>query len=133
MKIGDRIRRVRATAGLSQRELAAAIGVTHGIVGHWESHRKNPSADSLRKIAEITLTSLDALSRDKWAETAGVLVKDERQITLLRRFALMSTRQQENLLELLGVAANIRRGVQDESHSSHKRPPTIQNGEVTPR
>jgi transcriptional regulator with XRE-family HTH domain len=113
--------------------LAAAIGVTHGIVGHWESHRKNPSADSLRKIAEITLTSLDALSRDKWAETAGVLVKDERQITLLRRFALMSTRQQENLLELLGVAANIRRGVQDESHSSHKRPPTIQNGEVTPR
>jgi transcriptional regulator with XRE-family HTH domain len=132
MKIGDRIRRARLSVGMSQRELATALGVTHGTVGQWESHRKNPGRDNLRRLAEITLTSLDALSRDKWPETDGVLVKDQLQIIMLRRFALLSTRQQENLLELLGVAMDLRRGVQDPSHSSHSRPPTIQNGEVTP-
>ena len=127
MQLGDRIRRVRVSAGLSQRELATAVGVTHGLVGQWESHRKRPGSDNLRRIAEVTLTSLDALSRDQWSETEGVLVKDPRQITLLRRFVLMSSRQQENLLELLGVVVDLRRIVQDDSHPTHSRQPATQN------
>ena len=132
MQIGDRIRKARAGAGLSQRELANAIKVTHGTVGQWESHRKRPTRDNLHKIAQVTLTSFEELARGI-PDLEGVLVKDERQLMLLRRFGLMSVRQQDNLLELLGVAVDLNRSLQDPRHPSESRPPTISDGHTTPR
>jgi transcriptional regulator with XRE-family HTH domain len=132
MQIGDRIRRARKAAGLSQRQLAAAIDVTHGTVGQWESHGKRPTRDHLHEVAKVTLTSFDELARGI-PDLEGVLVKDSRQLMLLRRFALMSVRQQDNLLELLGVAANLNRSLQDPRQPSETRPPTISDGEMTPR
>jgi transcriptional regulator with XRE-family HTH domain len=127
MKIGDRIRLARQAAGLSQRELATAVGVSHGIVGQWESHRKNPGATNLLKIAAVTLTDPAALARDM-PGVDGVLVKDPRQITMLRRFVLLSPRQQENLLELLGMAADVGSGAEESCHTSQSEIPTPHRG-----
>lgn len=49
-----RMRRARMGAGLSQRDLARAIGVTHGAVGHWETGRSEPSAGTLTEFARVT-------------------------------------------------------------------------------
>ena len=127
MKIGDRIRLARQAAGLSQRELATAVGVSHGIVGQWESHRKNPGATNLLKIAAVTLTDPAALARDM-PGVDGVLVKDPRQITMLRRFVLLSPRQQENLLELLGMAADVGSSAEESCHTSQSEIPTTHRG-----
>ncbi|HEY2617824.1 MAG TPA: helix-turn-helix domain-containing protein [Acetobacteraceae bacterium] len=125
MAIGDRIRRARLAVGLSQRELAAAVGVTHGIVGQWESHRKSPGRENVRKIAAVTLVDPGSLLQDVGTQSeAGVLVTDLRQIALLRRFALISTRQQENLLELLGVAKDVRRELEEKRHPAKARHPS---------
>lgn len=61
MEIGHRIKQARQNAGLSQRRLAEAIGVTHGSVGQWESHKKMPGRENLRLIAEATGVSADQL------------------------------------------------------------------------
>jgi transcriptional regulator with XRE-family HTH domain len=121
MEIGDRIRRARIAAGLSQRELAAAIGVSHGIVGQWESNRKVPGRDNLQKIADVTLVDPTAILRDVGSyHPGGVLVTNLRQIALLRKFVLLSPRQQENLLELIGVAADVRRELEEKRHPPHR-------------
>ena len=110
MAIGDRIRRARLAAGLSQRELAAAIGVTHGLVGQWESHRKSPGRDNLLRISEATFTDPAAILRDiRKDEIGAVQVSDIRQIAMLRRWVLMSVKQQDSLLEFMGIAADVRR------------------------
>jgi transcriptional regulator with XRE-family HTH domain len=132
MKIGDRIRQARQAAGLNQRELAAAVGVSHGIVGQWESHRKNPGTTNILKIAEVTLVDPAALTRDM-PGVDGVLVKDTRQITMLRRFVLLSPRQQENLLELLGMAANIEGSPEQPCHAPQSEIPTRHRGRTQPR
>lgn len=120
MQIGDRIRRARQSAGMSQRQLAEAVGVTHGLVGQWESHRKAPGRENLRKIAEVTTTDPAVLLGDLSAEGASVRISDPRKLALLRRFDRMSRQQQDNLLELLDIAADIRRNLK------HQRDPAEQ-------
>lgn len=48
--VGDRLRQMRQTAGLSQRQLAEASGVPHGQISMIETSRSSPSVASLRKI-----------------------------------------------------------------------------------
>ncbi|KAF1698609.1 hypothetical protein CSC62_05135 [Pseudoxanthomonas jiangsuensis] len=54
MRIGTRIRQSRSRIGLSIRDLAHHLGVSHATVGHWETGRHNPSIATLCHIAEIT-------------------------------------------------------------------------------
>ena len=114
MEIGHRIKRARLGAGLSQRELATAVGVTHGLVGQWESHRKAPGREVLRRIAEVTLTDVAALLADMPEGNQGVRVTDLKQLALLRRFVRMTPGQQDNLLEFLGIAAHVRREIEQQ-------------------
>ena len=48
-----KIRLFREKEGLSQRELAAAIGVSQAAVAQWETGAVEPTLDNLRKAAEV--------------------------------------------------------------------------------
>lgn len=50
--VGARLREIRQSAGLSQRELAARSGVTHSLISLIEQNRNSPSVASLRKILD---------------------------------------------------------------------------------
>ena len=54
MELGTRIRQARTKVGLSIRDLAALLGVSHATVGHWETGTHAPSVAALLKVAEIT-------------------------------------------------------------------------------
>ena len=43
----------RKLAGLTQRDLARACGVSEGTVSRWEKGLKDPSINQARKIGEI--------------------------------------------------------------------------------
>lgn len=118
MAIGHRIKQAREAAGLTQRELATVIGVSDGLVGQWESHKKKPGRETLRRLAETLLVDMATLLSETQPSFKGVTVIDPNEIALLRRFRLMSPRQRENLLELLGVALDVRREIEK------KREPT---------
>jgi transcriptional regulator with XRE-family HTH domain len=50
--LGARLRRARAAAGLSVRQLAAQTGITHGYIVKLENDQKeNPAADKLMRLA----------------------------------------------------------------------------------
>lgn len=48
--IGTRLKELRQSAGLTQRQLAEASGVPHGQISMIETNRSNPSVASLRRI-----------------------------------------------------------------------------------
>lgn len=58
MSIEDRIKEARKAAGLSQTELAEAVGVTRSAVAYWEAGRNIPRRDVIAKIAEVTGKSI---------------------------------------------------------------------------
>lgn len=55
------IRRLREERGLSQQELATAIGVTQGAVSHWENGLRKPAIDDMVKMATLFNCKVDDL------------------------------------------------------------------------
>lgn len=68
--VGGRLRTARRGAGLTQKELAVALGVESITVSRWERGVTAPSLARLRRIAEITETTVSDLVRAPDAATA---------------------------------------------------------------
>lgn len=112
MAIGHRIKAARKRASMSQREFAKAVGVSYGLVGQWESHLKKPGRETLRKVAEVTLSSMEWFLGERDDSIVDVRITDPGELALLRHFRRLSDRQRQNLLELIGISADIIREMQ---------------------
>lgn len=51
MKIGDRIRSHRRRLGLTQKELAERVGVSTGTIGMYETNKREPDLQMIRRLA----------------------------------------------------------------------------------
>lgn len=58
---GQRIKAARKRAGLTQQQLADAVGVGRVAIGHLETGERQPSLDLANRIAAALGTTLDAL------------------------------------------------------------------------
>lgn len=58
---GQRLRRLREAAGLSQRELAERIGLHHSNIGYWERSGNLPRSDVLAPMAKILGVGVDEI------------------------------------------------------------------------
>lgn len=67
MELGTRILRLRAEKGLSQEELAEALGVSRQSVSKWENGASVPELDKLVQLSELFGVSLDELVRGEAA------------------------------------------------------------------
>lgn len=56
-----RIKEARQIAGISQKDLAAKMGISPGTLSGYESGLHDPKSDSLSKIADICGVSVDFL------------------------------------------------------------------------
>lgn len=61
MKIGGRIRELRATRGMSQDDLAARVYVSRQTISSWENGKTYPDVQSLLLLSEIFGASVDSL------------------------------------------------------------------------
>jgi len=59
--LGNRLRELRESKGLKQKELAAQLGLTEGAIGLYEIGRRNPPIDTLNKLADFFDVSVDYL------------------------------------------------------------------------
>jgi transcriptional regulator with XRE-family HTH domain len=56
--VGTRLRTIRTSFGISQRELARRAGVTNGLISLIEQNRVSPSVSSLKKVLDGVPMSL---------------------------------------------------------------------------
>ncbi|HEU4324993.1 MAG TPA: helix-turn-helix transcriptional regulator [Roseiflexaceae bacterium] len=64
-RFGDKLRELRLRRGMTQRELAQALGyVTSGYISEVETLKKMPSLDLVLKTARLFGVSSDVLTRD---------------------------------------------------------------------
>jgi len=59
--LGKRIAALRRERGMSQRQLAEALGVSASAVGMYEQDRREPSAEKLVALSAVLGVSLDRL------------------------------------------------------------------------
>ena len=58
---GKRLAELRKERGMTQQELADALGITRDLVGHYERRSNNPNLDFVLKVAELFGTGIDEL------------------------------------------------------------------------
>jgi transcriptional regulator with XRE-family HTH domain len=68
--VGGRLRTARRSAGLTQKQLADELGVESITVSRWERGVTSPSLPRLRRIAELTGTTVSDLVRAPDAASA---------------------------------------------------------------
>lgn len=85
--LSEHIRSLRKARGLTQEQLAEALGVTAGAVYKWESRLSLPELPMLVQLADFLDTSVDAL--------IGYTIKDNRRDATLAR--LMDLRHAKDL------------------------------------
>ncbi|MGC4107037.1 MAG: helix-turn-helix transcriptional regulator [Thermomicrobiales bacterium] len=64
------IEQMRKSAGMTQMQLAVAVGVSLATVYNWEARKTEPKASQLRKVATLFGVSMDDIDfepRDKVA------------------------------------------------------------------
>ena len=119
--LGTSTRRAR---GLTQTQLAQAVGVPRSAVSHWEAPQgKNPSVKHLREISMVTgvqfewlatgrgrmaLSPEDAL--DTVAAADATLVDDAFEMRLVAAFRALPARSRAPLVELMEQMAELRLG-----------------------
>lgn len=66
-----KIQRKRLKLGMTQADLAGALGVDPSTVAKWESEKAYPRADLLPKIARLLGCTIDELYADEPEKEAG--------------------------------------------------------------
>ena len=67
--VGEKIKKLRLSLGLTQTEFARKLFVTPAAVSQWESNNTRPDMDRLMKISKEFSVSLDYFSDDPSAKT----------------------------------------------------------------
>lgn len=130
-----RVRLARRRRGLSQTELAAAIGVQRTAVSHWESPLgKNPTVNHLRRFAEVAGVRFEWLTTgrgpmgfskeeelDSVYAAHALLVDDDLEMRFLKAFREIAMESRISLVELAEQIASLRVGRPRKSKLSTQR------------
>lgn len=78
---------LRRTRGLTQQQLADALGVSRDIIGYYEAKAKNPTAKFIQKVSDFFNVPVDQLLNGKHGHRSrpGRTSKLERQLELVRK------------------------------------------------
>lgn len=63
--ISDKLLALRKRVGMSQQEVAAAIGVTRQTISNWELGQGSPALDKAAELARLYGVTLDDLANDE--------------------------------------------------------------------
>jgi len=91
--LGSRLRRLRRQRGLTQDELAVAVGVSRSAVAQWESGRSGQATSHLRRLAEALGIQVNDLMHDQHATETVAQAGDERALLRLYRACSPADRQ----------------------------------------
>lgn len=104
MELNDVIRMLRAQRKLTQRALAAEIGVTHGAVAQWERGDTVPTVENLRAMSRVLGFSLKGPAMPG-APYRGEFVDDADELALLGFWRGLSEKQRGVMLGVLKTVA----------------------------
>lgn len=61
IRIGDKVKEIMGSKGVTQKELARATGITQSNLSHIQNNRRPPSLENLVKIADALYCKTDVL------------------------------------------------------------------------
>lgn len=86
--LGERLQQKRSGLKISQKEAAAAIGVSYSIISNYEKNERTPSLEKLMALANLYRCSVDYLLGIEKSSHASIDVSmlDDEQRSRLQYF-----------------------------------------------
>lgn len=81
---GNKLKKLRLQAGLTQKQLAEKIQVTKSVISYYELQERNPSPEILIKLSGIFHVSTDFLLGLEKRQTLDISDLDDEDIRLLQ-------------------------------------------------
>ena len=101
MSIGKKIRELRKIKDISQEELGKRIGTHLTNIGRYERDAQIPSADIIKKLAEVFNVSADYLLFEDNRDNISVKVKDEKVIEYLEKIESLPPEDKEVIFTII--------------------------------
>jgi len=98
--LGQRIRYYRKKAGFSQKDLAAAIGMSSNAISHYEKDNREPNILVLMNLAKILNITGDALLG---LEHPKLVAQNRNEYALLHAFRDLKSIGQDRALEYISA------------------------------
>lgn len=98
--LGERIRDARRAMGLTQAQLAVAVGVTRSAVAQWETGRAGQVGGNLARLAAALGVSAEHLLRGGAGEAAPRGGESTGELALLRLYRKLGEEDRQVLLRL---------------------------------
>ena len=98
--IGERIKRLRTDAGLTQAALAERVGLTYIQIGRYEKAKSRPSAQALTRLADALETTVDFLANGD-SDHARAQLADRDLLRRFREVERLSQRDRDVVVELI--------------------------------
>ncbi|MDF2821436.1 MAG: hypothetical protein K0R15_1877 [Clostridiales bacterium] len=117
INLGDNIQKFRKESGMTQEQLASAMGVTEGAVSKWENGYSNPDIELIPELADFFEVSVDVLLGYEWTKhSLGETVEKLKEYVKEKEFekgipmAIKVIQKYPNQFELLYLAAKLWHG-----------------------
>jgi len=98
--LGQRISHYRKKAGLLQKELAVAVGISSQTLSYYENDKNDPPTEILAKLAEVLNITSDKLL-GLGHLNPPVVYRNRNEYTLLRALRVLNSFGQERALEYI--------------------------------
>ena len=93
---GELLKRLRMNANLTQKELGDRLYVSKHMVSYYEHSLRYPSADVLKRMAEVFNVSVDyLLEREKKVQTLNLKGLSDKDIEFLQSVAVFLREKNE--------------------------------------
>lgn len=107
MNIGERIKHFRAAKNLSQKELAASIGMDQAQYSRMESGKVEPTLSSLEKIAEALGIKIAELFDEQ--EPTDINSYDKSDVEKLRLLNQLEETEKKSIFNIIDMAITKKR------------------------
>lgn len=99
--LGDRLKQLRKTAGLSQTEVALKIGGSYSQYGRYELKGTQPPADILNKLADVLNTTVDFLLNGNANEKAQIALQDAELLKQFKEAEKLPENEKTTILKVI--------------------------------
>lgn len=97
---GERLRRLREAAGLSQRELGVRLHIHHSNIGYWERSGNLPRSEVLAPMAKVLGVNVDDLLGER-VRASRVAKPLGRARMAFQAVSRLPKRQQQKIVEVV--------------------------------
>lgn len=106
--VGDRVRQLRTTQGVTQKELGRLVGLSRRMIAYYETQGGSPSAELLVKLANALEVSTDVLvGRQRTPRRAAESKPDDVRLwRRLKRVRELPVHDRKTVLKMIDALAD---------------------------